>query len=251
MTINLYGWNCLVVDRYRLEKYALKAGDVFIYRGSVVYQVDEPASLYVHAFLEPKQSAQQPMVELTNTLGEVKSLLKVVLDQSVTCPMAGCGYTPWANVSKDNIAKHQQREHGIRREPWRETVKGGVPVSTIVLIRKKSSIFYYRFCYRDQMFSELMEPNDINNYYDDIEQLFKLGAVDGTPRTPPSVTNPAVPSAVKTTPPAKQTFEVRPDAVFDGRSVGRQPAYNILRSGPPAVKYCNRPSWRSNILYYG
>ncbi|KAG3136141.1 hypothetical protein PI124_g18645 [Phytophthora idaei] len=141
MTINLYGWNCIAVDRYRIGKYALKVGDVFIYRGSMVYQVDEPASLYVHAFLEPKQSAQQPMVELTNTLGEVKSLLKVVLDQSVTCPMAGCGYTPWSNVFKDNIAKHLQREHGIRRAPWRETVKEGVSISAIVSIRKKTSIF--------------------------------------------------------------------------------------------------------------
>ncbi|KAG2798899.1 hypothetical protein PC116_g18229 [Phytophthora cactorum] len=133
MTINLYGWNRLVVDRYRLEKYTLKAGDIFIYRVSMAYQVDDPASLYVHALLKPKQSAKQPMVELINTFGEVKSLLKVVLDKSVTCPMAGCGYTPWANVSNDNIAKHLQREHGIRRAPWRETVKGGVPISAIVL----------------------------------------------------------------------------------------------------------------------
>ncbi|KAG3082804.1 hypothetical protein PI125_g19875 [Phytophthora idaei] len=93
-----------------------------------------------------------------------------------------------------------------------------------------------------------MDPNDINNSYDDIERLFKLGAVGGTP---PPVTNPAVLSAEKTTPPAKQTFEVMPDAVFDGPSVGRQPAYNILRSGPPAEKDCNRPSWRSNSVYYG
>ncbi|KAG3080928.1 hypothetical protein PI124_g6929 [Phytophthora idaei] len=44
------------------------------------------------------------------------------------------------------------------------------------------------------MFSELMDPTDIN-YYDDIERLFKLGAGGGTPRTPPSVTNPAASSA--------------------------------------------------------
>ncbi len=89
------------------------------------------------------------------------------------------------------------------------------------------------------MFSEWTDPFDIDNYYGDMDKLFKNAVLNPLPiaassaapskANVPNTAAPAVlPSVTKT-----ESFEVRPNDVVDGRSIGHQPSYNILRSGPP------------------
>jgi hypothetical protein len=125
------------------------------------------------------------------------------------------------------------------------------------------------------MFTEWTDPHDIDHYYDDVGKIFsKVAAyVDPTkqaalapivdPVVPVSsgtiVAAPTVPVASAPVPvgivqnpapagttdtPIKSGFEVVPNSIFiDGHSVGSQPAYNILRSGPPVKDtYINRYS---------
>ena len=113
------------------------------------------------------------------------------------------------------------------------------------------------------MFTEWTDPHDIDHYYDDVGKIFsKVAAyVDPTKQAAPIVASvapvsssaiaaaPTIPVASAPVPvgivqnpapagttdtPIKSGFEVVPNSIFiDGHSVGSQPAYNILRSGPP------------------
>lgn len=118
------------------------------------------------------------------------------------------------------------------------------------------------------MFADWTDPYDIDHYYADVGKIFtKVNAyadpptqiVVPTPVAAPPVAASIATSAVSqlassttptitptvtaaTTPAVKSGFEVVPNSIFlDGHSVGSQPPYNILRSGPPAKDtYINR-----------
>jgi hypothetical protein len=98
------------------------------------------------------------------------------------------------------------------------------------------------------MFSEWTDPYDIDHYYDDINGL--MADVRDSPSStmyqnmPVQLPSRAVTELkpeqptgviVNNVPITKSAFEVAPGSTFvDGHPVGRQPEYNILRSGPPA-----------------
>jgi hypothetical protein len=98
------------------------------------------------------------------------------------------------------------------------------------------------------MFAEWSDPFDIDKYYDEVGNIFtKVSAyVDPTKTVSPTVVLPQQPSIIDSAPTkvgvvelpppiAKSNFEVQPNTIFsDGHAVGRQPIYNILRSGPPS-----------------
>jgi hypothetical protein len=98
------------------------------------------------------------------------------------------------------------------------------------------------------MYAEWTDPHDIDHYYDDVNKLFsKIAAYSNVTQPPgspiaidaPSVSPPATPTIAAPpmsaeSAPLKSGFEVAPNSIFiDGHSVGSQPEYNILRSGPP------------------
>lgn len=95
------------------------------------------------------------------------------------------------------------------------------------------------------MFSEWTDPYDIDNYYNDLNDLTRH-----LPIAPSSNTYQQMPIPVKQEMPpeaptgqvvtvpvptnSKNAFEVKPDSIFlDNHPVGHQPRYNILQSGPP------------------
>lgn len=117
------------------------------------------------------------------------------------------------------------------------------------------------------MFAEWTDPFDIDNYYDDVGKIFTKVSeyVDPTKQTK-TVVLPPVTTAVDSAPtkvgivelpppidqqslqtplsPTKANFEVSPNTIFlDGHPVGRQPVYNILRSGPPAKETYLEPQY--------
>jgi hypothetical protein len=97
------------------------------------------------------------------------------------------------------------------------------------------------------MFSDWTDPHDIDHYYGDIGGLMKdiqdspsSRMYQSMPVQMPSRAatelKPEQPTGVimNTPPVIKNAFEVEPGSIFmDGHSVGKQPDYNILRSGPP------------------
>lgn len=121
------------------------------------------------------------------------------------------------------------------------------------------------------MFADWTDPYDIDHYYADVGKIFtKVSAyADPSPQvvTPAPVvavptqvdmtsvsaasTTVAAPAAVVT--PVKSEFEVVPNSIFlDGHSVGSQPPYNILRSGPPSKDtYMNRYVGGQGAYMYG
>lgn len=96
------------------------------------------------------------------------------------------------------------------------------------------------------MFSEWSDPYDIDEYYDDLYNAFK-DVIPTKQYSKPAVQLPTVATTeapeepvkpiVNGPSPVKNGFEVEPNSIFiDGHSVGSQPAYNILRSGPSEKK---------------
>lgn len=103
------------------------------------------------------------------------------------------------------------------------------------------------------MFSEWTDPYDIDNYYNDLNDAFKefQSAPSASMYQRMPSTGSVIHSQVEMKPEEptgviinsvvdkKNGFEVRPDSTFlDGHPVGKQPSYNILRSGPKEP-YCN------------
>jgi len=98
------------------------------------------------------------------------------------------------------------------------------------------------------MFAEWTNPHDIDNYYDGLDGLFKKISTAPSSNTyqqmpknvrfdvkPETPTGPLVKSVAGQ---EKSTFEVTPDSIFaDNHPVGRQPPYNVLRSGAPKESY--------------
>lgn len=101
------------------------------------------------------------------------------------------------------------------------------------------------------MFSEWTDPYDIDNYYNDLNAAFKdiSSSVSKPPSIRPTTQRPISPNVIvapeqptgvivnqgPVNAQTKNNFEVKPDSIFlDNHPVGRQPEYNILRSGPPS-----------------
>lgn len=96
------------------------------------------------------------------------------------------------------------------------------------------------------MFSEWTDPYDIDNYYNDLNGAFQSYSSSPSnsmyqrlphqmPVVPKVEIKPEEPTGVIINTPVKQKnpFEVGSDTTFlDGHPVGKQPEYNILRSGP-------------------
>lgn len=122
------------------------------------------------------------------------------------------------------------------------------------------------------MFADWTDPYDIDHYYADVGKIFTKVAAYADPS--PQVVTPApvvaVPTQVDMAPvstpidtptvaaptvitPVKSEFEVAPNSIFlDGHSVGSQPPYNILRSGPPSKDtYINRYVGGQGAYMYG
>ncbi len=111
------------------------------------------------------------------------------------------------------------------------------------------------------MFSEWTDPYDIDNYYNDLSGVFKQYESLPSSSTYNSsaynssqsnvISKPENPTGivVNNPTPNKSGFEVKPNSIFiDDHNVGEQPAYNILRSGPPKESftdsmYCSYDSW--------
>ncbi len=91
------------------------------------------------------------------------------------------------------------------------------------------------------MFHEWSDPYDIDNFYENVGEIYKDSndyinkrseitikqptAIDSAPSKVNVIENPLV---------NKSNFEVKPNSIFiDGHPVWGQPEYNILRSGPP------------------
>lgn len=114
------------------------------------------------------------------------------------------------------------------------------------------------------MYADWTDPYDIDHYFDDVGKIFTKVAAYADPAKPVTVV-PQQPTAIESAPVGvgiiqnpvvaqppvatpdtsagvvKSGFDVAPDSIFiDGHSVGRQPPYNILRSGPPKDGYMNR-----------
>lgn len=121
------------------------------------------------------------------------------------------------------------------------------------------------------MFADWTDPYDIDHYYADVGKIFTKVSAYADPSqqvvTPapvvavPTQVNMAPVSATSTTvaapltavTPVKSEFEVEPNSIFlDGHSVGSQPPYNILRSGPPSKDtYINRYVGGQGTYMYG
>ncbi len=116
------------------------------------------------------------------------------------------------------------------------------------------------------MFSEWSDPYDIDHYYNDLNALMKdvkasptsnvyiggapvqrpvRAATELKPEEPTGVVAnvPPTDNQQPTDSTVKSNFEVTPGSSLDGYSLGRQPDYNILRSGPP-----QQESFRSREL---
>lgn len=123
------------------------------------------------------------------------------------------------------------------------------------------------------MFSEWTDPYDIDNYYNDLNGVMRdiQASPSGSmyqqlPTSRPSTLSsvemkPEPPTGVVINPTQqKSNFEVDPGSIFmDGHPVGRQPPYNILRSGPPdqfkkenyiANNYMMTPDWTLIIMFF-
>ena len=102
------------------------------------------------------------------------------------------------------------------------------------------------------MFSDWTDPYDIDNYYNDLNGIFKNTQEEPSSNTiqqskyyempsrhqiisaPEQPTGPIVNTLVDVAQTPKNSFEVQPNTMFsDGHMVGHQPSYNILQSGPP------------------
>lgn len=89
------------------------------------------------------------------------------------------------------------------------------------------------------MFADWTDPYDIDHYYADVGKIFNKVAAYQDPIDQPveqtQTIQPQEPTPVSNTAVTKSEFEVTPNSIFiDGHPVGSQPAYNILRSGPPS-----------------
>ena len=108
------------------------------------------------------------------------------------------------------------------------------------------------------MFAEWTDPHDIDNYYNDLNNLLKevqpaysssvyqqlpvRPTIEARVEPPTGVIVNTLTTSLDTKPSNnKSNFEVKPDSIFlDEHPVGRQPRYNVLRSGPPPKElYCN------------
>lgn len=117
------------------------------------------------------------------------------------------------------------------------------------------------------MFAEWSDPFDIDNYYDEVGNIFtKVSAYMDPSKlsktgSAPTVVSPQTPNAIDSAPNKvgvvempppieKSNFEVQPNSIYlDGHPVGSQPVYNILRSGPPVKETYMNPCYARESRY--
>jgi hypothetical protein len=96
------------------------------------------------------------------------------------------------------------------------------------------------------MFSGWTDPNDIDNYFGGVNELFR--DIPSSPssntlmmETPVGIVQNLSNKEATEKSTYSEKFDLEPNSIVDNHTVGKQPIYNILRSGPP-----KQESYRNN-----
>ncbi len=114
-TIKMWGWNRQVGEPRDFETYDLKTGDVFVFSSEMIYQIDQPLSIYMHAFIQiPEEDMKENHIAPFLTMEAAPMMSPYEFPPGMNCcPIYNCPYKP-RSYNQDNLRKHFSRDHGVR-----------------------------------------------------------------------------------------------------------------------------------------